>query len=185
VLVLEDDAGIGNTTVWRDVVPRAEERSFRVLSCRPAGRDGSASPPLGDVIRLLPTTVHLVVAGKGEIDISTGGTVTTTSYGPLSSSGNDTWAGTLVVPGLDFDLTPPVLTGANSKTVRVPRRPKHVRIAHTVTARDDVDGTRPVSCRPRSRGWFAVGRTRVRCSATDTSGNVGTVTFVLTVKRRQ
>ena len=35
VLVLEGEAGIGKTTIWREVVRRAEEQGFRVLSCRP------------------------------------------------------------------------------------------------------------------------------------------------------
>jgi hypothetical protein len=191
----------------------AESYAFLVENA-PAG---CIAPPLGDVIRLLPTTVRLVVAGKGEIDISTsgtgcvgrsateqasepftftggagvyagatgGGTVTTTSYGPPSFLGADAWTGTLVVAGLDFDLTPPVLTGAHSKRVLIARRLKRVRVAYAVTARDDVDGALAVSCRPRSRSWFDVGRTRVRCSAADTSGNVGTATFLVTVKRRQ
>ena len=177
---------------------------------------GCIAPPLGDVVRLLPSTVHLVVAGKGEIDIGTGGTgcvgrsgseqasepftvtggsgvyagasgggtVTIVSYGPPSFSGADTWTGSLVVPGLDFDLTPPVLAGAHSRTVHVPKRLKRVRVAFTVTARDAVDGTLPVSCRPKSRSWFGVGRTRVHCTATDTSGNTRSATFLVTVKRR-
>lgn len=35
VLVLEGEAGIGKTTIWWEVVRRAEEQGFRVLSCRP------------------------------------------------------------------------------------------------------------------------------------------------------
>jgi DNA-binding CsgD family transcriptional regulator len=36
VLRFEGEAGIGKTTVWREVVRRAEGRGFRVLSCEPA-----------------------------------------------------------------------------------------------------------------------------------------------------
>lgn len=36
VLILEGEAGIGKTTVWREALHRAEEQGFRVLSCRPA-----------------------------------------------------------------------------------------------------------------------------------------------------
>src|SRR5688500_4615466 len=36
VLRLEGEAGMGRTTVWREVVRRAGRRGFRVLSCRPA-----------------------------------------------------------------------------------------------------------------------------------------------------
>ena len=36
VLALEGEAGIGKTTVWREVVRLAEARGFQVLACRPA-----------------------------------------------------------------------------------------------------------------------------------------------------
>jgi DNA-binding CsgD family transcriptional regulator len=39
VLLLEGEPGIGKTTVWREVVRRAQERSFLVLSCRPAATE--------------------------------------------------------------------------------------------------------------------------------------------------
>jgi len=73
--------------------------------------------------------------------------------------------------------------GAASKAVRVPKRLKRVRVAYTVTAHDDVDGAVDVTFRPRSCSWFTVGRTRVRCSATDTSANESTAAFAVTVKR--
>ena len=96
----------------------------------------------------------------------------------------DTWTGTLVVPGLSFDLTAPTLAGAHNRTIRIPKRLKRVRVPYTVRALDDVDGTSPAACRPRSRSWFPVGRTRVRCSAMDTSGNSNTAAFNVTVKRK-
>jgi DNA-binding CsgD family transcriptional regulator len=39
VLLLEGEAGIGKTTVWREVVRRAEERRSLVLCCRPAATE--------------------------------------------------------------------------------------------------------------------------------------------------
>jgi hypothetical protein len=172
-----------------------------------------------DMVRLLPTTARLSVAGKGEIEVRingtgcvprippqplqaeadftiTGGTGTYAgasgggryrddSYGPPTFRGRDTWTGTLIVPGLAFDLTPPVLTGARNRRVRTPRGRKRVRVAYSVRAQDDIDGTLAASCRPKSRSWFTVGRTRVRCSAIDTSANEGTATFTVTVKRRR
>jgi hypothetical protein len=114
---------------------------------------------------------------------SGGGTVTTVSFGPPAFTGVDTWTGTLVVPGLQFDLTAPTINGALDKTVRVPRRAKRVRVVYTVTAQDDVDGAVPVTCRPTSGSRLKIGRTRVGCAATDTSGNESTATFVVTVKR--
>lgn len=96
----------------------------------------------------------------------------------------DTWTGTLTVPGLEFDLTPPVLTGAVSKTVRAPKGAKRVRVRYTVTAKDEVDGSVPVACKPRSGSQFRVGRTRVTCSATDSSANTRAARFTITVRPR-
>jgi hypothetical protein len=113
---------------------------------------------------------------------SGGGTLTSLSTG---FSGIDTWTGTLVAPGLQFDLAAPTIDGAVDKNVRIARRAKRVRVAYAITAQDGVDGPVPVTCSPRSGSKFAVGRTRVTCSATDTSGNSSTATFTVTVTRRR
>jgi len=102
---------------------------------------------------------------------------------PSGSAGNDTWTGTLSVPGLEFDVTPPTLSGAVNKTVRARRGSKRVRVTYRVTASDAVDGSVPVSCQPRSGSRFKIGRTFVNCSATDTSVNAKTGRFRVTVKR--
>jgi hypothetical protein len=178
---------------------------------------GCTAPPGSDPLRLPATTARLTVAGKGEIDLRTGGTgclnrsgslrssepftitggsglyagasgggtLTSLSIGPPSFTGIDTWTGTLAAPGLQFDLAAPTVSGAVDKKVRVARRAKRVRVTYAVTAKDDVDGPVPVTCSPRSGAQFAVGRTRVTCSATDSSGNAGTATFTVTVTRRR
>jgi HYR domain len=161
----------------------------------------------------LATTGRLVVAGKGEIHFAlgqgarcidleplrnepqaftiTGGTGT---YEGASGSGGvernigggvgtETWTGTLDVPGLEFDVTPPTLSGATSKTVRAPKGAKRVRVNYAVSARDDVDAAVPVSCSPRSGIRFPIGRTVVTCVAPDTSGNTATAKFLITVKK--
>ena len=94
----------------------------------------------------------------------------------------ETWVGTLTVPGLEFDLTPPRVLGALNRTVRA-RKAKRVRVRYTVTAKDAEDGLVRASCTPRSGSLFKSGRTTVRCSATDASGNTAKATFVVTVKR--
>jgi len=99
------------------------------------------------------------------------------------SAGTDTWVGTLAVPGHSFDLTAPVISGAVDKTVRAPRGKKKARVPYKVTARDAVDGAVPVACRPRSRSLFKLGRTTVKCSTVDTSGNTATAAFTVTVRR--
>jgi len=116
---------------------------------------------------------------------SGGGTVSHRASYTLNggSAGTDTWTGTLNVPGLEFDVTPPTLSGAVNKTVRARRGSKRARVTYRVTASDAVDGSVPVSCRPRSGSRFKIGRTFVKCSATDTSANAKAGRFRVTVKR--
>jgi HYR domain len=95
----------------------------------------------------------------------------------------DSLIGTLTVPGLDFDLMPPVLSGAVSKTVRAPKGAKRVRVRYPLKAQDAVGGTVRVECKPRSGSYFKLGRTKVSCSATDTSANTSRARFTITVRR--
>ena len=54
-----------------------------------------------------------------------------------------------------------------------------------VAATDDVDGSLPVSCQPKSGSRFKIGKTTVRCEATDSSGNTAKAAFRVTVRPRQ
>src|SRR3954463_1947084 len=49
---------------------------------------------------------------------------------PSGSAGRDAWTGTLSVPGWEFDVTPPTLSGAVNKTVRARRGSKRVRLTY-------------------------------------------------------
>jgi hypothetical protein len=164
------------------------------------------------LVKPLATTGRLVVAGKGELHFSlaegaqcvdlepvrnepqnftiTGGTG---SYQGASGSGtvgrslgggvgSETWTGTLVAPGVEFDVTPPTLSGATSKTVRAPKGVKRVRVTYKVTASDNADSQVPVTCAPRSGSRFVIGRTVVKCSATDSSANTANASFRITVR---
>ena len=79
-------------------------------------------------------------------------------------------------------MTPPTLSGAVNKTVRARRESKRVRVTYRVTASDAVDGSVPASCLPRSGSRFKIGRTFVKCSATDTSANAKAGSFRVIVK---
>jgi HYR domain len=57
-----------------------------------------------------------------------------------------------------------------------------MRVRFAVTARDAVDGSVAVTCKPRSGTFFKRGRTTVRCSATDSSANTSGAKFTVTVK---
>lgn len=129
-----------------------------------------------------------IIAGSGRYAGASGaGTVEhNAQYTPSGGAiGKDTWNGTLTVPGLDFDVTPPAITGVANRTVRVPKRAKRVRVTYRVTADDDVEGAVTVSCTPKSGARFKVGRTTVKCSAADSSGNTKTSKFTVVVKRRR
>jgi hypothetical protein len=164
-----------------------------------------------DLGKPLATTGRLGVAGKGEIRFAladgarcieqeplrnepqsftiTGGTGTyegasgsgTVERSINSGSGTETWSGTLEVPGLEFDVTRPTITGAANRVVRATRGEKSARVVFRVTAQDNRDGALPTRCTPRSGSRFKVGRTRVSCSVTDTSANRATASFVVTV----
>jgi HYR domain len=128
-----------------------------------------------------------VTGGDGGFAGASGqGTVTLVSYTTSSGfSGRATGQLTLTVdaPAGNFDLTPPSISGAVSKTVVAPRTTKRAHVRYAVTAQDASDGPVPVSCKPRSGSAFALGRTKVTCTATDASDNTASQTFTITVRR--
>jgi hypothetical protein len=122
------------------------------------------------------------VTGGTGIYAGASGTGTVTRQLGSTSAGGETWTGTLTVPGLEFDLTRPTLTGATNKTVRARKGAKSARVAFKVTARDDRDGTLPVACTRRSGSLFKIGKTRVTCSSIDRSANAANASFTITVR---
>jgi hypothetical protein len=90
--------------------------------------------------------------------------------------------GTLTVPGFEFDLTAPTISGVKNMTLATRRRA--VRVRYAVSGRDEVDGSIPVMCTPRSGSRFKIGRTKVSCTAQDSSANVAAARFTVAVKRR-
>jgi len=104
--------------------------------------------------------------------------------GLAGTHGRDLWMGTLVVPGLEFDVSPPTISGAVSRVVRASRGAKRVRVTYRVSASDSA-GAASLTCRPPSGSFLRLGRTRVTCSATDTSGNTAVKSFTVTVRPRR
>ncbi len=135
----------------------------------------------------LVTTQAFSVTGSSGVYAGASGSGTVHHEASYTSSGGaagkDIWAGTLSVPGLEFDLAPPAITGAVSKLVRAPRKAKRVRAKYKLTALDAVDGVVSVACEPKSGSRFRLGRTVVHCSATDRSANTQTARFTITVVR--
>jgi hypothetical protein len=194
-------AGLGRVTVSYDkVLPNDDPRCFIIhhntavievagkgtLQLSRTGRDCGAGPPP----RQDGPFEFTVASGSGKYVGASGTLVYRGSVsmhvGPCCRGlVKDTWTGTLSVPGVEFDITSPVLAGAVSKTVRAPRAANRVRVRYVVTATDAVDGAVPVACKPRSGSPFAVGRTPVTCSATDSSGNSARRRFTVTVRPRR
>ena len=122
------------------------------------------------------TGVYVGASGSGTLERTLG---EQTNSGRV---GRERWTGTLSVSGLDFDITAPTLSGAVNKSVKAKKRAKTARVVFRVTATDDRDSTVPVTCTPMSGTRFKVGRTRVKCSATDSSANTSTASFIVTVR---
>lgn len=90
--------------------------------------------------------------------------------------------GDVVVDGLEFDTTRPVL-GSVPGAIRVrSAAPTAVRY-RLPTGRDALDGHVPVRCTPPSGSRFSFGRTIVRCEAVDASGNAVRASFAVVVVR--
>jgi hypothetical protein len=129
------------------------------------------------------TLAYKVEGGTGKYDGATGsGTFAVPTFVESNFTGTQSWSGTVDVPGLEFDTTPPVFHGAVKKTARA-KSAKGAVVRYAVTATDAVDGSVPTICKPRSGTRFKVDKTTVKCSATDASANVATTTFTVTVKR--
>ncbi len=161
--------------------------------------------------------IPILIAGKGEIDLTTRSTgcilpdhpeifppiEATVSggsglYAGASGSGvlgyanhvlgsglgrsKVTWTGTLNVAGLTFDTTSPQIVGATSKSVKT-HSAAGTRVRYSVSATDATDGSVQPTCTPKSGRIFRVGRTTVRCTAVDGSGNTTAASFVITVNR--
>jgi hypothetical protein len=144
--------------------------------------------------------VQFTVAGKGEIHFFTitGGTGI---YAGASGSGtvrrvlgavtdrgrvgHATWTGTLVVPGLEFDVTPATMTGAVAKTVCAAKGARTARVRFTVTAKERRGRrTRRVLC-PQVRKRVLAREDPRDVHATDRSGDTSTAAFLVTVKARR
>ena len=129
----------------------------------------------------IPVTVS---GGSGRYSGASGSgaiTIVTRVRAPETGSATWTWTGTLNVPGLTFDMTPPKIRGVASKLVKT-RSPKGRRVRYSVSATDATDGTVAVDCRPKSGSVFRVRRTTVGCTSTDSSGNTATTRFVIAVR---
>jgi HYR domain-containing protein len=162
-------------------------------------------------IPLLP----IVVAGKGEIDLSAKSDrcqpllpPKTMSYSVVGGSGayaGATGSGTVefmsLIPGGTRTFVQTRIMGtieapgatfdltpptfSGIKNLVRSSKGKAVRVRFAVRATDDVDDAVAAACKPRSGSRFRIGKTRVTCSATDGSANEAKASFTVTVRKRR
>jgi hypothetical protein len=86
------------------------------------------------------------------------------------------------IAGCVVDTTPPVF-GAAPDIVAYATSTSGVKVTYALPpATDAVDGPRPVTCTPASGSTFAVNKTTVTCTASDTHGNGASKTFTVWVQ---
>ena len=72
-LLLEGEAGVGKTTLWKEAVAAGSGRSYRVLSCRPVESEAQlAFAALGDLLEEVPeeTTAGLPAPQRRALDVA-------------------------------------------------------------------------------------------------------------------
>ena len=140
-----------------------------------AGADASYTTPLTDLSGfpgVTGQTFYIVVSGVSATDL---GSFTATIE---STNATSVEIGT---PAPDPDTTAPVLTLPGNLTEEA-TGPNGALVPITVSANDDRDGSRPVTCTPTTSSRFPIGTTTVSCSASDTAGNTSHGSFTVTVR---
>ena len=80
------------------------------------------------------------------------------------------------------DAMPPVITTSGDVTVAATSA-KGAIAKFTATAKDKIDGERPVACTPASGSTFPVGKTTVSCWSSNSLGKLKTSSLTVTVTK--
>ena len=80
------------------------------------------------------------------------------------------------------DALPPVITTSGDMTVAA-TSDKGAPAKFTATAKDKIDGQRPVVCTPASGSTFPVGKTTVSCWSANSLGKLKTTSLTVTVTK--
>jgi hypothetical protein len=119
-------------------------------------------------------------AGTGSFSVSGQyplGTTTVTCETTTTAGVTVTRSASIVVQ----DTTPPTVSAPGDVAVTTTNAGGTAVTYSPASATDVVDGSVPATCTPASGSTFASGVTTVTCSATDTHGNTGAATFMVTV----
>ena len=80
-----------------------------------------------------------------------------------------------------IDTKPPIVSVPEDMIVEA-TGPEGRIVSYESTATDTVDGNVATVCNPKSGSMFALGQTKVDCTATDKVGNTGKNEFIITVR---
>ncbi|HEY9399022.1 MAG TPA: HYR domain-containing protein, partial [Nitrososphaeraceae archaeon] len=80
-----------------------------------------------------------------------------------------------------IDATPPVVSVPDD-IIAEATGPEGRIVNYEANATDNVDGNLATVCNPKSGSIFALGQTKVECTATDNAGNIGKNEFIITVR---
>jgi hypothetical protein len=131
-------------------------------------------PPSGSVFPKGTTTVNCT-ATQHTVNLTNLDTNTCT----LPGNGTDQKiVGTFTVTVVDRE--PPVITTPANITKSVDPNQCGTAVSYSATATDNCDVVTP-TCTPKSGSFFPFGMTNVNCTATDTSGNTGTASFMVNI----
>jgi hypothetical protein len=80
------------------------------------------------------------------------------------------------------EALPPVITTSGDVTAKA-TSPEGAVVTFTATAKDKLDGTRPVICTPASGSTFPVGKTTVSCWSSNSLGKLKSTPIIVTVTK--
>jgi len=144
-----------------------------------------ANGPGGRVISYNATAYDVVDGGRPVSCSNASGTVfpigtTTVTCTSTDSHGN---TGTKSFKVTITDTTPPVLGGSPGDQTAEATSSSGAAVSFTTPgATDLVDGALTSTCAPASGSTFALGQTKVTCTATDKHGNASSLSFNVTVR---
>ncbi len=148
----------GDPITWPAEGPEGAHVFFDVVAY--GGRDPNPTvtcdPPSGALFRMGQTNVTCIARN---------------SFGETAQGGRYVYV---------YDAGSPVVTVPDRIVVEA-EGPDGTVVTFTASARDAVDGDLPVTCTPPSGSRFPIGETIVECTATDSSFNPGSATFIVEV----
>jgi len=125
-----------------------------------------------------PVAVRCTPASGSQFAIGT----TDVNCSATDAAGNVATAAPFTVHLTLVDSAEPVISGMPSDVDVATADPAGAVVTWTApSARDAIDGSVPVTCTPASGSRFRAGTTTVRCTASDSAGNVATRSFSVTV----